>query len=56
MKKELEEEKLTAYLLGELESPEKEELEERLEQSEELRIELEGIRETVDLVTGALQN
>jgi len=56
MKKELEEAKLTAYLLGELESPEKEELEERLEQSEELRIELERIRETVDLVTGALQS
>ncbi len=56
MKKELEEARLTAYLLGELESPEKEELEERLEQSEELRIELERIRETVDLVTGALQN
>jgi Ca-activated chloride channel family protein len=56
MKKEMEEAKLTAYLLGELEGPEKEELENKLEQSEELRIELERIRETVEFLNGVFQS
>jgi Ca-activated chloride channel homolog len=56
MKKEFQEQKLTAYLLGELDEAESREVERILEASESARRELDELRETIGILAQGLQS